>query len=90
MYRITIYGIKPEDIQPVLEKQIGEGGFQVLLRRMKNQYSEQSRELYLDKKDIECLYRYAHQYGSGGFQNKIQILLEKIKMVNEDLTRIIE
>ena len=57
MYRIVIYGIKLEDIQPILEEQTGQGGFQTLLRKMKDQYSEQREEFYLDREDIERLYR---------------------------------
>lgn len=89
MYRIVIYGIKLEDIQPILEEQTGQGGFQTLLRKMKDQYSEQREEFFLDKDDIERLYRYAYEYGRGGFQDRIQVLLEKLNMIKEDLIKIL-
>ncbi len=89
MYKIVIYGIKLEDIQPILEEQTGQGGFQTLLRKMKDQYSEQREEFYLDREDIERLYRYAYEYGRGGFQDRIQVLLEKLNMIKEDLNKIL-
>lgn len=89
MYKIVIYGIKLEDIQPILEEQTGQGGFQTLLRKMKDQYSEQREEFYLDREDIERLYRYAYEYGRGGFQDRIQVLLEKLNVIKEDLIKIL-
>ena len=89
MYRIVIYGIKLEDIQPILEEQAGQGGFQTLLRKMKKQYSAQHETLFLDKEDIERLYRYAHEYGRGGFQDRIQVLLVRFNMIKEDLIKIL-
>lgn len=35
MYRIVISDVRLEDIQPILEEQVGQGGFQALLRKIK-------------------------------------------------------
>lgn len=85
MYRIVIYGIRPEDIKPILKEQAGRGGFQTLIRKIKGQYSEQREELHLDKGDIERLYRYAMGYGEGGFQDRIQVLLKRLNSIKDDL-----
>lgn len=90
MYRIVISDVRLEDIQPILEEQVGQGGFQALLRKIKTQYSERRAELQLDKEDIERLYRYAKKYGRGGFQDRIQPLLEKLNIIKMDLLRILD
>lgn len=89
MYRIIIYGIKPEDVQPILEEQVGQGGFQTLLRKIRGQYSEQKEELCLYQDDIERIYRYAYEYGRGGFQDRIQKVIERLNMVRGDLAKVL-
>ena len=89
MYRLTLYGIKPEDIQNILKEQTGQGGFQNLLRKIKSQYSVQRNELWIDKEDIVRLCRYAKEYGQGGFQDRIQVLLEKLNIIKDDLREIL-
>lgn len=90
MYRIVFYGIKPEDIKSILKNQAGRGGFQTLIIKIRSQYSEQREELHLDKADIERLYRYAKEYGEGGFQDRIQVLLERLNIIKGDLLKFIE
>ncbi len=85
MYKIQLFGINPEDIEPILQLQAGQGGFQDLLSKINGQYSEQTQVLSLYQEDIERLYRYTEKYGSGGFQNRIKPLLEKINHIIKDL-----
>lgn len=85
MYKLELFEIGPEDLESVLQEQAGQGGFQVLLDKIKKQYSEQEKTLILYQQDIERLYRYTGDYGCGGFQNRISPLLNKIDLVIKDL-----
>ena len=89
MYRLTIYGIRPQDIEPVLQRQVGQGGFQSLMLKLQAQYSEQREELVLEQSDIERLHRYASGYGRGGFQDRMQILLDKLNIIKDDIANIL-
>jgi hypothetical protein len=86
---LLFVAIYADFIMAVNKEQTGHGGFQTLLRKMKDQYSEQSEEFYLDKEDIERLHRYAYEYGRGGFQDRIQRLLVKLNIIKEDLIKIL-
>lgn len=90
MYKITICGIRPKDIHSILKAQVGQGGFQTLLRKIKGQYSEQREELKLDRVDIERLFRYAKDYGGGGFQDRILVLIDKLNIIKDDLLKFLE
>ena len=50
---------------------------------------DRREELHLDKGDIERLYRYAMEYGEGGFQDRIQALLKKLEIIKDDLHKIL-
>ena len=85
LYKLELFEIGAEDIEPIMQEPAGQGGFQDLLIKLSTQYSEQRQVLSLYQDDIERLYRYTENYGSGGFQNRIRPLLEKINQVIEDL-----
>lgn len=57
----------------------GEGGFQSLLRKLQQQVSPDGLVLYLA--DVEQVARYAREYGSGGFQQRLGPLIEEIRTV---------
>ncbi|MEP7307482.1 MAG: hypothetical protein ABJA98_18410 [Acidobacteriota bacterium] len=54
---------------PVLRKPIrGQGGFQRLLRKLREQ--SDGRQLEVSAADLERLRRYSTAYGDGGFQRR--------------------
>ncbi len=82
-----MYGVKTEDIEPILQEQHGQGGFQDFLTKIKNQYVAETEKLSLERDDIEKLYRYAYIYGEGGFQRRMSVLFDKIDIICEELLR---
>lgn len=62
----------------------GSGGFQSLLSRIQNQIVEET--LVLGVHDAERLVHYATSYGSGGWQQRLNRVVEKInKQLKEDV-----
>jgi hypothetical protein len=55
----------------------GQGGFQSLLRRMQNQIA--GNTLVLNESDGERLIRYAERYGSGGFQGRLERVVQQVQ-----------
>ena len=56
----------------------GQGGFQVLLRRLAKQISS-TGVLTVSGDDLEKLLRYSFKYGQGGFQERTKPTARKIK-----------
>ncbi|MCF6096377.1 hypothetical protein L1766_05060 [Thermovorax subterraneus] len=90
MYRIYIKDLSPEDIESIVKEVSGQGGFQDLLRKLQKQYSVENRSIYLEHSDIERMIRYSKEYGEGGFQNRIKKLIEKIRIINNDLNELLK
>lgn len=59
----------------------GSGGFQSLLRRLAR--SIRDGVLTLTLTDVERIIGYAHDYGEGGFQERLGVLLEAIRKVGK-------
>lgn len=55
----------------------GQGGFQSLLRRIKSQ-PKNNNEFSITPSGIERIYRYASEYGGGGFQQRLDIIRDKL------------
>ncbi|NJM50484.1 MAG: aspartyl-tRNA synthetase [Sphingomonadales bacterium] len=55
----------------------GQGGFQSLLSRLRQQYNRQTRELRLTDQDFERIPRYAFDYGNGGFEGRLRSIFEQ-------------
>ena len=49
-----------------------DGGFQALLVKLRRQLNSDSNQLFLDITDLERIPRYAYQYTSGGWQNRLE------------------
>jgi hypothetical protein len=56
----------------LLEKDTGSGGFQSLLKKLRERYNPLTKELALDDDDIERINRYANGYGNGGWEERLK------------------
>jgi predicted ATPase len=65
-----------EDLHHLERPVSGEGGFQSLMRRLKE--SVAGADLVVDDDMIEQMRRYAGKYGSGGFQARLREMLDSI------------
>lgn len=90
MYKIYIKNLSPEDIEPILKEVSGRGGFQGLIRKLQRQYSSEDRSIFLESDDIDRMIRYSHEYGQGGFQDRIKKLIERIKLINDNLNELLK
>lgn len=88
MYRIYIKNLSSEDIEPILKEVSGQGGFQDLLRKLQKQIENHS--IYLEDSDIDRMIRYSKEYGVGGFQNRMKKLIEKLKIVSDNLNELLK
>jgi len=86
LYKIYIENLSPEDIEPILHKVKGQGGFQDLIKKLQKQYSGEKQTLVLDHHDINRMIRYSKRYGQGGFQDKLSCVLSRIRELNSQLS----
>jgi hypothetical protein len=56
----------------LLEEDSGTGGFQSLLKNLRERYDLGTKALILDSRDVERIKRYAKDYGQGGWEEKIK------------------
>lgn len=61
-------------------KQIGEGGFQLLIKKLQNQCKriENGYIITIDNDDKEKISRYAHKYGNGGWEDLLHYIFPDI------------
>ena len=60
-----------EDERTALNEPIeGQGGFQTLLTRLQNGL-QPTGELELSDEDVDTIRRYRHEYGAGGWQERL-------------------
>jgi hypothetical protein len=62
---------------------VGQGGFQSLLRQLQALLS--NGELTLTPELIAKMVRYVQEYGQGGFQGRLDTVLEELKKLGEVL-----
>jgi len=55
----------------------GQGGFQGLLRDLQRQISNDN-QVVLTREVIERIARYVHDYGQGGFQGRLDAVLQEL------------
>lgn len=72
----VILELPREAVEELQGEPAGQGGFQSLFRKLKSQASAAELTLYPD--DLERLARYSMQYGEGGFQNRLRMLLGEV------------
>jgi len=56
----------------------GQGGFQSLFDLLCESYNPKSKTLKLNDGLIEKVKRYNTKYGTGGFQDRLQIIVDKL------------
>ena len=61
--------LTPREVEQYQRPVRGQGGFQVLLRRIAKSISTE-RVLEISEADLEKLIRYSFSYGQGGFQER--------------------
>lgn len=76
-----IITLQPKDIELLKRPIRGSGGWQILLRRIQDQVD--GNEVILEVKDVGKILRYAQKYGSGGFEDRLQAVLEPLIQLAE-------
>lgn len=66
-----------EELEKISRPVIGQGGMQSLLRKLQTQLEGDRLSMTADQ--VEQIVRYAQNYGSGGFQERLQGVLMEIK-----------
>lgn len=67
---------------------VGSGGFQSLLRRLQRGLSTDN-ELTLTLEDIERIGRYVNDYGTGGFQGRLDEVLSGLRRLAAALAQLV-
>ena len=65
------FRLSSSELGALLRPVIGEGGFQILLRKLQQQVDPRTRILRIASDDHEKMIRYKAEYGPGGFQGRI-------------------
>ena len=68
--------LSASEMQCLQEPVNGEGGFQMLLRGFQEKLQDNGT-LDLSADELEKIRRYAHDYKSGGYENKLKAIFEK-------------
>ena len=63
--------LKPPEAEALMRKVVGIGGFQSLLRSLQNAFDKKTGVVSLTGDQIEKINRYTTQYGSGGFEDRL-------------------
>ena len=80
----TVRFTLPADAADALARPIvGQGGFQSLLRQLQGLLKD--GELTLTPELIAKMVRYVQDYGQGGFQGRLDTVLEELKKLGEVL-----
>lgn len=80
---VTI-GLTADEVERLMRPVNGQGGFQSILRRMQEQLNE-NQQLVLTIFDIRQIVRYSTRYGGGGFQGRLDAVLEALRRLSEAL-----
>lgn len=73
--RVSI-SLRPEDIELLKRPIRGSGGWQILLRRIQDRIK--GDELTLEVKDVGKILRYVSDYGSGGFEGRLGVIVQPL------------
>lgn len=68
----------PDALAALRKPIVGEGGFQSLLRTLQSQIAD-ANVLVLTPDLTEQIARYVHDYGQGGFQGRLETVLEELR-----------
>ncbi len=68
----------PDALAALRKPIVGEGGFQSLLRTLQSQVAD-ANVLVLTPDLTERIGRYVHDYGQGGFQGRLETVLEELR-----------
>lgn len=66
-----------EAVQALTRPVVGSGGFQSLLRRLQQGLGPDGT-LTLGPEDVSTISRYVHDYGQGGFQGRLDLVLREL------------
>jgi hypothetical protein len=83
MFVVTI-DLGPDAIEALRKPVHGQGGFQGLLRDLQGQISNDN-QVVLTQEVIERIARYVHQYGQGGFQGRLDTILQELGLLARTL-----
>ncbi len=89
MYEICIKNMRPKDMEPILKKPRGQGGFQSFIKKLQEQYSAKTQTLLLDEGDIKRMVQYCKDYGQGGFQGRMSFILSRIESIHTQLSNLL-
>lgn len=82
MVRLT-FTLSPDAVEALGRPVVGQGGFQSLLRQI--QALLVSNELTLTPELISRIVRYVQDYGGGGFQNRLDTILDELRALGNCL-----
>jgi hypothetical protein len=72
MVRGTFTAVLDEgEAAALMRKVSGQGGFQSLLRTLQKGYDRNTRIVTLSGEQVEKINRYTSQYGTGGFEDRL-------------------
>ena len=83
MFVVTI-DLGPDAIEALRKPVHGQGGLQGLLRDLQGQISNDN-QVVLTQEVIERIARYVHQYGQGGFQGRLDTILQELGLLARTL-----
>lgn len=63
--------LQTAEAEALMRKVHGQGGFQSLLRALQKQYDKKTSVVTVTSEQIEKINRYTKEYGSGGFENRL-------------------
>jgi hypothetical protein len=84
MFAVVI-DLGPGALQALRRPVRGQGGFQSLLRKLQKAISADN-QLPLSRETIEQIARYVRDYGQGGFQGRLDTVLQELASLAQILT----
>jgi hypothetical protein len=82
MFTVT-FKLPPEAAEALARPVVGQGGFQSLLRQLQSLLKD--GDLTLTPELIAKMVRYVQDYGQGGFQGRLDTVLEELKKLSDVL-----
>jgi hypothetical protein len=83
MFVVTI-DLGPDALEALRRSVHSQGGFQSLLRELQRQVSNDN-QVVLTQEVIERIARYVHDYGQGGFQGRLDAILQELAALAQTL-----
>ena len=72
-----IFVLSDEDAEKLRKPIVGQGGYQSFLRSLQKELTS-SNVIHLNPHQIRKIKEYAHKYGNGGFQQRLQGILNSL------------